>query len=102
MTGPVFLAIFIAPLVGFALLAATQDQHRRAMAVPPASFPARRAGRAIATALILIALTLAIWVDGPGLGTLLWLTSLSVTAGAVTMVLSWRPSWLRVFARALH
>lgn len=89
-------------LGAFALLAAAQEPHRRALGLAPAGRGARRGARAAAAALITAALLLALWRDGPGLGCLLWGTLLSIAAYVVTSVVTWRPRWLAPIARVLR
>lgn len=94
-----FLALIVLLHIGFALLALSQDQHRRALSAAPLGGHARLIQRVIAYSLIALALPLALWRDGPGFGSLLWACLLSVAAFAVTVTLSWRAHWLKPLAR---
>ncbi len=48
-----------------------------------------------------LSLSLALWRDGPGFGSLLWAALLSLAAYTLTWLLSRRPEWLKIFARLL-
>jgi hypothetical protein len=94
------LAVLAACYVGFALLALSQDRHwhhleRRRHCPPRAVLPLRMAGYG----LLFAALVLALVRDGPGFGSLLWATMISIGALAVVCTLTWRPLWLRPLVR---
>jgi len=90
------LALFAAAYAGFALLALSQVRHWRAV-VGAAALPRRRVLvlRALGGVLIALSLLLALMRDGPGFGSLLWATAISLAALAVAFTLTWRPSIFR-------
>lgn len=103
MTGVLLLALALASYGGFALLALSQDRHWEraggARCCPERlAWPMRIAGYA----LLATSLALSLWRDGPGFGSLLWATMLSVGAVAVTCTLTWRANWLRPVVRTLQ
>lgn len=94
------LASFALSWLGLALLAATQAQHRKKMAMigrpsPRLLMIQRNAG----ALLLLFAAVPAYLRDGASFGTVLWLLLLWLAAMAVTFMLAWRPSWLSAIAR---
>lgn len=94
-----FAALILALLVGFALLALSQDRHRRAVGITtPLSHTATLIVRTLGFGLIALALPLALWREGPGFGSLLWACLLTAAAFTVTATLSWKPHWLRPLA----
>lgn len=93
-----FVGLFLLLYGGFALLALSQDQHRRAIGAQALGRWVRKGQRIAGYFLLVLALPLALWRDGPGFGPLLWGILLSVTACAVTFTLSWRPEWLAPLA----
>jgi len=97
------IALTVVTYLGFALLALSQDRHwlraGGANACPPRLIlPMRTAGYG----LLLVALLLALLRDGPGFGSLLWATMLSVGAIAVVFTLAWRAAWLHPLVRTLQ
>lgn len=98
-----FLALAAALYLGFALLALSQERNRRAVGIA-ASLP--RAGtvllRVAGYGLIALALPIALWRDGPGFGSLLWATLVSIGALAVVCTLTWKPLWLRPLVRIVQ
>ena len=85
--------------LGFALLALSQARHwRRVSGAEPQPRVRARALRAFGSLALLLALGLALLRDGPGFGTLLWATAISLAAAAVAVTLAWRPAWLRPVA----
>jgi len=88
--------IFASAYLGFALLALSQSQHWQRVA--GASPPGRtrvilfRGGGAV---LLAGSLALALLRDGPGFGSLLWATAISIAALGVALTLAWRPGVLR-------
>ena len=83
--------------VGFALIALTQDQHRRRVTPGPVLRRQRAwAQRAVAAVFLALALPVALWRDTPSFGAILWVLALSVGAQLVTVTLTWRPQLLRV------
>lgn len=89
-----YFAVVMLLLAGFAILALSQDRHRRAVAIRPLAPPTALRMRIAGYGLIVLALPPAIWSDGPGFGSLLWVTLMPVSAFVVVAVLTWRPSWL--------
>jgi len=89
----------LASYAGFAVLALSQERHWDAVQ-PSLSAPRRlpRFGaatlRGLGISLQLIALTLAIWAQGPSFGSLLWAVSMSAAAMLVALTLTWRPRLL--------
>lgn len=84
------LAGFAASWLGFALLASSQTQHRKAIAVtrPPSSRQRMiQRGRGL---LLLFALVPTYLRDGPSFGVVLWLLLLSLSAMTVALMLAWR------------
>lgn len=85
--------------LGFALLALSQDRHWLHLCgerhCPPGiAGRLRVAGYASLAA----GLCLALLRDGPGFGSLVWATTLTVASFAVVCTLTWRPRWLRPLA----
>jgi len=93
------LALLASAYAGFALLALSQTQHWRAV-VGAAALPRRRVLvlRTIGTALIALSLILSLLRDGPGFGSLLWATAISLAALGVAFTLAWWPRMLRPLA----
>lgn len=100
MLGALLIALALATYLGFALLALSQDRHWQ-RAGGEVSCPARLILplRTLGYGLLLLALVLALVRDGPGFGSLLWVTMLTVGAVAVVCTLAWRAHWLRPFVR---
>ncbi len=97
-----FVGLILALHAGFALMALSQDRHRRTLGVAtPLSRRRALVLRIAGGTLIALGLLMALWRDGPGFGPLLWITLLSVAALAVTAIVTWRPRWLAVVARVL-
>lgn len=97
------LAIFAATYLGFAALAMSQDRHWHRLGggrhcPPRTAVVLRLAGYA----LLFVALVLSLERDGASLGSLLWLTIITVGALCVVATLSWRAHWLRPVARLVH
>jgi hypothetical protein len=94
------IAVMAACYLGFALLALSQDRHWHNVGGQRdcpfrAMVPLRLGGYA----LLLAALTLALVLDGPAFGSLLWATMLTAGALAVVCTLTWRACWLRPLVR---
>jgi hypothetical protein len=82
--------------VGFALIALTQDQHRKRVAAAPALQRRRAWGqRALAAVFLLLALPIALWRDTTSFGAILWVLSLSGGAFLTVAALTWRPQVLK-------
>lgn len=97
-----FVALIFFLHLGFALLALSQSRNWRAAGV--ATSLSRTAAiilRALGFGLIALALPMALWRDGGGFGSLLWVCLLSIAAFAVTVTLSWRAHWLKPLARII-
>lgn len=98
-----FVALILILHLGFALLALSQDRNwRLVIAAPPPSRAGKIVLRAAGSGLLALGLPLALVRDGPGFGSLLWGTMTSVAACAVTLTLSWRPSWLKPLAHTVR
>lgn len=90
-----FVALVLVLHFGFALLALSQDRNwRLVVAAPPLSRVAKITLRIAGYTLLAFGLSLALWRDGPGFGSLMWGTLISLAACAVTMILSWRAHWM--------
>lgn len=101
---PVLLVgLTLASYLGFVLLALSQDRHWE-RAGGERHCPSRLVLplRALGYVLLLASLVLALLRDGPGFGSLVWATMLSVGAVAVTCTLTWRAHWLRPVVRTLQ
>lgn len=92
----------LASLCGFVLLALSQDRHWSAVTgldegqrVPSA--PLRGGGLAAQA----VACVLWVIAEGPGFGALLWGVSMTGTAMAIALTLTWRPQWLQPLGRGL-
>ncbi|MDB5425368.1 MAG: hypothetical protein JWQ29_2784 [Phenylobacterium sp.] len=92
---PELAAMLGCSFLGFALIALTQDQHRRrvAGAGPLNRRPARRQ-QGVAAVLLILSLLIAIWRRGGSFGAMLWLLTLSAGALLVAAALAWRPRLL--------
>jgi hypothetical protein len=101
MEATLIVAVLAISYLGFALLALSQDRHWLhlcgARHCPPGI--ARRLRVAGYTSLA-AGLWLALLRDGPGFGSLVWVTTLTVASFAVVCTLTWRPHWLRPLALA--
>ena len=93
------VALLAAAYCGFAALARAQPRHwGRAIGQ---GAPSRRQVwrlRVGGYGLLALGLALALLRDGAGFGTVLWATTISVAAIAVTLTLAWRPRWARAIA----
>lgn len=90
-----FLALIFVLHLGFALLALSQDRNwRLVVAALPLSRSRKIALRIVGYALLALGLSLALWRDGPGFGSLMWGTLISLAACAITMIVSWRAHWM--------
>jgi len=97
------LALTVVLYLGFATLALSQVRNwRLVIAASPPSPVMKIVLRAIGIVLLMLAIPLALWLDGPSFGSLMWGTAISVAACAVTATLSWCPHWLRPLARAIR
>ena len=103
MEPALLLGLSLASYVGFALLALSQDRHWE-RAGGARHCPARLVLplRTVGYGLLLVSLILALLRDGPGFGSLVWATMLSVGAVAVVCTLTWRAHWLRPVVRTLQ
>lgn len=94
------LAGFAASWLGFALLASSQAQHRKAIAVTRLpSAQQRLIQRGAGGLLLLFALVPTYLRDGPSFGVVLWLLLLSLAAMTLALMLAWRPGCLSPIAR---
>jgi biopolymer transport protein ExbB len=90
------LALAVACYMGFAMLALSQARHwQQTGGRPPLTRAKVMAFRVGGYSLLLAGLAIALWRDGPGFGSLLWGTMISVAALAVVATLTWRASWLK-------
>ncbi|BCA56601.1 hypothetical protein W02_37410 [Nitrospira sp. KM1] len=95
-------ALFGLIFTGLMLLALSQKHHWRALrGTSPRPRTRILVHRVIAGSLLALSLPLTLWRDGPGFGSLLWGTLLSIAAYTTTMILSRRPGWLKAVARLL-
>lgn len=97
-----FVVMSIAYL-GFGLLALSQDRNWGTVTgASRLSRSEKLIMRAAGYILLACGLPVALWRDGPGFGSLLWVASLSVAAVAVVATLSWRPRWLVPLAATIR
>ena len=103
MAPALLLALALASYFGFALLALSQDRHWERSG-GGRHCPARLVlpMRILGYGFLAASLALALWRDGPGFGSLLWVSMLSVGAIAVTCTLTWRAHWLRPVVRTFQ
>ena len=81
---------------GFACLALAQERHWTHVTARPGPTPRlRQRLRGMGVLGLGVSLLLALWRDGPGLGSLLWSVLLTATALGVALTLTWQPRWLR-------
>lgn len=86
------IALSLAAYAGFLLLALAQARPRQRLGLAAQLAPGRRLSLRLGGALLLaLALVLALAHDGPGFGSLLWGTAISLAALAVACTLSWPP-----------
>ena len=86
------IALSLAAYAGFLLLALAQARPRQRLGLAAQLAPGRRLSLRLSGALLLaLALVLALARDGPGFGSLLWGTAISLAALAVACTLSWPP-----------
>ena len=86
------IALSLAAYAGFLLLALAQARPRQRLGLAAELAPGRRLSLRLGGALLLaLALILALARDGPGFGSLLWGTAISLAALAVACTLSWPP-----------
>lgn len=98
-----FLILILVLLLGFALLALSQDRNWRLVGTaPPLSRVAKITLRMAGYAQLVLGLSLALWRDGPGFGSLMWGTLISLAACAITMILSWRAHWMTPLASVIR
>lgn len=97
------LAACIFALLGFALLALSQQRHLDHVFEsnkPPASN--QRAQQAIGFIALGLCLTACITTHGASFGSLLWVMLMCAAALAVALTLTWRPGWLRGLRSLLY
>ncbi|UUZ68859.1 DUF3325 domain-containing protein [Polaromonas sp. P2-4] len=97
------LAACIFALLGFALLALSQQRHLERVFEsnrPPAQNI--RAQRAIGFIAIGSNLPICISTQGASFGSLLWVILICAAAMAVALTLTWRPGWLRGLRSLLY
>jgi hypothetical protein len=85
-----FVVIGLLQVGGFGLLALSQARHWQAVRGSSLPRMAALCMRAAGLALIAFSLAVALWRDGPGFGSLLWGTLLTIAALVVTLALSLR------------
>lgn len=99
MEAALILAVLAVTYLGFAALALSQDRHWLHLSgerhCPP---DVVRNLRVVGHGLLTAGLGLALCRDGPGFGSLVWATTLTVASFAVVCTLTWRPHWLRPLA----
>jgi hypothetical protein len=94
--------LFAANYCGLGLLASSQAKHWPH--VTGTSLNPRRPTwlvRALGCGLLAGSVVVAVLRQGPGFGSILWCTSLSISAISVAFTLTWRPHWLRVMVAPL-
>jgi hypothetical protein len=96
MEAALAIAVLVFVYLGFTLLALSQDRHWLHLCGE------RQCPRGVALSLriagfasLAVGLCLAVFRDGAGFGSLVWMTTLTVTSFAVVCTLTWRPHWLR-------
>ena len=97
------LAACIFALLGFALLALSQERHLErvfASNMPPTHN--RRAQQAIGFIAIGLSLPACMATQGASFGSLLWVMLICAAALAVALTLTWRPGWLRGLRSLLY
>src|ERR1700749_558057 len=94
--------VFAANFCGRGLLASSQAKNWPRVAGTGRS-PRQTAwfARAVGCGLLAGGLVIAALRQGASFGSILWCTSLSVSAIAVALTLTWRPHWLRVMVTPL-
>lgn len=90
------LAAFLVLLLGFGLLALSQERHHERV-FEPNLLVARiaRGQRAIGFVAIGVALALCTAASGAGFGSLLWVVLMGAAAMAIALTLTWYPRALR-------
>jgi ABC-type Co2+ transport system permease subunit len=95
------LVALLLALLGFALLALSQERHlARIFKQNQHLAPNSRAQRATSFIAISLSLPACITSQGAGFGSLLWGVLICAAAMAIAFTLTWRPQWLRPLARA--
>lgn len=90
-------------LLGFALLALSQERHLdRVFESNRPTTHNIRAQRAICFIAIGSSLPICISTQGASFGSLLWLMLMCAAAMAVALTLTWRPGWLRGLRSQLY
>jgi hypothetical protein len=94
--------VLTASYCGFGLLASSQAKNwQRVAGASRGPRPASWFVRAVGCGLLAGSLVVAVLRHGASFGAILWCTSLSVSAVAVALTLTWRPHWLRVMITPL-
>lgn len=96
MEAVLIFAVLAVTYLGFALLALSQDRHWLHLCGERHCPPRIALGlRAAGYASLAMGLCLALLRDGAGFGSLVWVTTLTVSSFAIVCTLTWRPRWLR-------
>ncbi len=96
MSSLLLLIALGASYTGFACMAVAMPDHwSRAGGNPHRPATHARKFRRAGAALLCLALTLCILRDGAGFGVILWAVSMSASAIAVALTLTWHPRLLR-------
>ena len=85
-------------VIGFGLLALSQERHFETVFGRAAVSPAElvRRNRIVGAFAIAAALPICIHAEGPGFGGLLWVVVMGACAIFIALLLTWKPSWLRI------
>lgn len=96
-----FAAVLACCYLGFALIALTQDQHRKRVAERAGrqGARARRMQRIAGSAMLACGLGVAMLIERADFASLLWILSVTLGAQLVTATLAWRPAMLRPMLR---
>lgn len=90
------LAAFGLALWGFALLALSQERHRKQMFGPLAGrAPRLRVQRATGFTAIGLGLPLCVAAESASFGSLLWVVLVCAAAMSIALTLTWQPHWLQ-------
>lgn len=91
-------------LVGFGLLALTQERHYETVFGPSHTMRPDRVARLrdLGFALVACSLPICIAASGSGFGSLLWVVLMAACAGAVALALTWQPRVLALLFASLR
>ncbi|HYM86317.1 MAG TPA: DUF3325 domain-containing protein [Pseudoxanthomonas sp.] len=93
---------FSTSILGFVLLALAMSRHWSEVTGQAALSEVRiKVLRAAGFSALAVGLALAVFAQGPGFGSVLWVMALTTSAAAVALTLTWRPRWLRPLAKLM-